>query len=162
MASTPFEQFLARADASSSNVNDGQNPTAELGRDRDLGDAFSDGMLQGAEGLGADVEYFKALFNTAIDNDTAAADNIRNARMREEFAASATKGMENFEQFLDEPTIEVFGTSRTQPYNSCRRWRSWGRRCFSWKKGNNRSGQESGQTHCHGFFEKNGKRHSYP
>jgi len=106
MASTPFEQFLARADASSSNVNDGQNLTAELGRDRDLGDAFSDGMLQGAEGLGADVEYFKALFNTAIDNDTAAADNIRNARMREEFAASATKGMENFEQFLDEPTIE--------------------------------------------------------
>lgn len=106
MAITPFEQFLARADASNQNVNDGQDLSLELGQERSLGQAFSDGARQGAEGIGADLEYFSALFNTVTGDDEAAADNIRNARRDEEAAANSTEGMDSFGQFLDEPTVE--------------------------------------------------------
>ena len=105
MALTSFESFLARAENQA--VITGDDFTVGIAKDRSLTDAFKDGALQGAEGMSADIEYFSALFNTLKGDDEAVADNIASARQYEQNAAGATKGMENFEQFLDEPTIEA-------------------------------------------------------
>lgn len=104
MALTPFESFLARAEDQA--VITGDDLTVETAKDRSLTEAFKDGALQGAEGISADVEYFSSLINTLKEDDEAVADNIASARQYEQNAAGATKGMESFEQFLDEPTIE--------------------------------------------------------
>lgn len=106
MANTPFENFLAQADTSPTFT--GENETVERGKDRDLVEAFQDGALQGAEGLGADLEYFSSLTNTLLGDKESAADNIARARQYEEQAANATAGMESFEEFLDEPTVMGF------------------------------------------------------
>jgi len=104
MALTPFESFLARAENQA--VITGDDLTVGTAKDRSLTEAFRDGALQGAEGISADVKYFAALFNTLKGDDEAVADNIASARQYEQNAAGATKGMDNFEQFLDEPTVE--------------------------------------------------------
>lgn len=62
------------------------------------------------EQLGVDWEYFKALGNTLLGDERAAARNIEEARVREEFAAVPLQSVESFERFFDEPTVEGFFT----------------------------------------------------
>ena len=62
------------------------------------------------EQLGVDWEYFKALGNTLLGDEEAAARNIQTARVREEFAAAPLQSVQSFERFLDEPTVEGFFT----------------------------------------------------
>jgi hypothetical protein len=75
-----------------------------------VGEVFSAGVKSGAEGLAADTEYFKALFNTATGDDEAAAANVRRARVTEQAAAAPLQNVQSFEEFLDEPTVDGFVT----------------------------------------------------
>ena len=105
MAETPFDKFIKKADSAPTFTG---RPTVERGSDPTLLQTYQSGIEQGAEGLGADLEYFKALTNTLIGDEEAAASNIRKATQYEEFAANAVEGIQNFEQFLDEPTVLGF------------------------------------------------------
>ena len=72
------------------------------------GEKFEAGMRAGGEGMLADVTYFQALGNTLIGDEKGAAERIREARMREEFAGNAMAGLETFGQFVDKPTFSGF------------------------------------------------------
>ena len=82
-------------------------PTGVIAPDS-IGEAFSAGRKSGTAALDADVEYFKALFNTATGNQEAAETNVRRARIKETQAAIPVSTMETFSEFVDEPTIEGF------------------------------------------------------
>jgi len=83
--------------------------TPETENKRTLSEAFSDGMLQGVEGMAADVEYFKALAKTLVGADEESiADNIAEARRLEESASLAVKDMDTFGEFLEQPTVTGF------------------------------------------------------
>lgn len=71
-------------------------------------EAFSAGLKSGGASLDADVEYFKALFNTATGDQEAAETNVRRARIKEAQAAIPVSTMETFSEFVNEPTIEGF------------------------------------------------------
>ena len=71
---------------------------------------FRAGAQSGAEGLATDIEYFKALFNTLTGDEQQAAADVKNARVREEFAAAPLANVESFEEFINEPTINGFFT----------------------------------------------------
>ena len=75
-----------------------------------FGEVFSAGVKSGAEGLAADTEYFKALYNTLTGDDEAAASNVRRARVTEQAAAAPLENVETFEEFLDQPTLTGFIT----------------------------------------------------
>lgn len=62
------------------------------------------------EQLGVDWEYFKAMGNTLLGDEKAAARNIDRARVREEFAAIPLQTVQSFGRFFDEPTVEGFFT----------------------------------------------------
>ena len=87
-----------------------------------LADTFAAGVRSTTKQLGADVEYFKALSNTIIGDDEAAARNIERARVKEEFAAAPVETIETFGRFLEEPTVSGFftqlakGTGQVLPY----------------------------------------------
>ncbi|SVD76905.1 uncharacterized protein METZ01_LOCUS429759, partial [marine metagenome] len=87
-----------------------------------LADTFSAGVRSTTKQFGADVEYFKALSNTIIGDDEAAARNIERARIKEEFAAAPVETIETFGRFLEEPTVGGFftqlakGTGQVLPY----------------------------------------------
>ena len=79
--------------------------TPETERKRTISETFSDGMLQGSEGLAADVEYFKALSKTLVGSDEdSIADNIAEARRLEENASLAVQDIDTFGEFLEAPT----------------------------------------------------------
>jgi len=101
-----FQQFLGNA------------PTPQFrGRAAStLGEEFSGAVESGIQGLAADLEYFKALGNTVIGDTKAAEINIREARLREEFAAAPLDGLETFEQFLDQPTFSGFISQATRGF----------------------------------------------
>lgn len=100
-----FQQFLGNA------------PTPQFrGRAATLGEEFSGAVEAGVQGLAADLEYFKALGNTLIGDTRAAETNIREARLREEFAAAPLEGLETFEQFLEQPTFGGFVSQATRGF----------------------------------------------
>jgi len=71
-------------------------------------EAFGAGLKSGGAALDADVEYFKALFNTATGDQEAAETNVRRARIKEAQAAIPVSTMETFSEFVNEPTVEGF------------------------------------------------------
>ena len=75
-----------------------------------LGEIFGRGVEVGAAGIGTDFEYFKGLLNVAVGDDEAAADNIANARQREESIAGAFGNLEDFSEFVENPTFGGFAT----------------------------------------------------
>jgi hypothetical protein len=78
-----------------------------------MGEVFSRAAQSGAQGLATDVEYFKAIFNTATGDEKAAARNIEQARYQEELAEPIMADIQSFEQFLAEPTFAGFITQAT-------------------------------------------------
>ena len=119
----PFAEFL-RAGNETSPQEDlqfqqflGNAPTPQFrGRAATLGEEFSGAVEAGVQGLAADLEYFKALGNTLVGDTRAAETNIREARLREEFAAAPLEGLETFEQFLDQPTFGGFISQATRGF----------------------------------------------
>lgn len=114
MASDALQSFLFKTPVSGSDggpsggeVIQGLPDTGPVTPDS-IGDAFAAGVKSGGESLGADVEYFKALFNTAIGDEEAAETNVRRARIQEAQAAIPVSTMETFGEFIEEPTIDGF------------------------------------------------------
>ena len=114
MASDALQSFLFRTPVSGANggpsgseVIQGLPDTGPVNPDS-IDDAFVAGVKSGGESLGADVEYFKALFNTATGDQEAAETNVRRARIKEAQAAIPVSTMETFSEFYDEPTIDGF------------------------------------------------------
>ena len=73
-----------------------------------LGEIFGAGVQSGAEGLAADLEYFKALGNTLVGDKEAAEQNVRRALVREELAAAPLADLETFSEFVENPTFGGF------------------------------------------------------
>ena len=79
-----------------------------------LGETFQRGMQAGALGLSSDLDYFKALGNSLVGDERAMARNLESARIGESFAAGSLSGLEQFSEFIDEPTFEGFATQVTK------------------------------------------------
>lgn len=87
-----------------------------------LGETFQKGMQAGAEGLGADLDYFAALGNSLIGDEEGVAKRLESARAREGIAADSIQSLEQFSEFIDEPTFGGFvsqvakGTGQLVPF----------------------------------------------
>ena len=89
------------------------NQTRELSEVRaeqpaPYGETFTRGVDAGFAGIATDFDYFKGIFNTLTGDDEAAAINIGAARRNEERIAESMSGLENFEEFISNPTLEGF------------------------------------------------------
>lgn len=104
--------FLQRAATGNLQPIDTERATAGITEARyapvGAGEIFKAGVASGGEGMINDFEYFKALGNTLLGNEQAAADNIKSARIKAEFAANPLYGMETFEEFTNAPTVGGF------------------------------------------------------
>ena len=87
-----------------------------------LADTFSRGMQAGAEGLGADLDYFAALGNSLIGDEEGVEKRLRQARANQSAASEVVKDLETFGEFIDEPTFGGFisqvakGTGQLVPF----------------------------------------------
>lgn len=110
MAFDPVKQFLQMGTPEETNAVDviSGNLDSPAPAVTGLGRSLARGAQAGAEGLSADVEYFKGLFNLATGDDEAAAANIQAAEQDQQAAAAATTGMQSFEDFLEEPSVDGF------------------------------------------------------
>ena len=75
-----------------------------------VGETFQRGFGAGVEAIRTDTDYFKGLFNTAIGDDEAAAENIATARQREERTSNQFGELETFGEFIDNPSFDGFVT----------------------------------------------------
>ena len=75
-----------------------------------LGDTFSRGLEAGALGLSADLSYFQALGSTLFGADELAKEKVQEARSLQMQAGGLMEGVPEFEEFVDNPTIEGFFT----------------------------------------------------
>ena len=73
-----------------------------------LGAAFERGTKAGVSGLESDMNYFGALFNTLTGDEDGADTRIRRARQAETYSANVMEGMQEFGDFLNEPTFSGF------------------------------------------------------
>ena len=73
-----------------------------------FGGTFMRGVGAGIEGIRTDTDYFSALVNTVTGDKEAAEVNIQNARAREARIAESLEGLETFEEFVDNPTLDGF------------------------------------------------------
>lgn len=71
-------------------------------------ETFQRGFDAGLQGIATDKEYFKGLFNTLTGDEEAAATNIRNARAREEQNSQQFGALQDFGEFIDNPTFGGF------------------------------------------------------
>ena len=110
MSFDPIKQFLQVDELEDTNALDvvTGNIDAPAPAVTGFGEAVARGASAGAEGLAGDVEYFKGLLNIAVGDEEAAAQNIRIAQQSEQAAARATTGIDSFEEFYNEPTVEGF------------------------------------------------------
>jgi hypothetical protein len=75
-----------------------------------LGEIFAAGMQTGVEGMAADMEYFSALINTVSGDEEGAKQALRRAEVQEEATAAPLRGVQTFEEFIDNPTLSGFAT----------------------------------------------------
>jgi len=68
-------------------------------------ETFKRGMASGADQISADMSYMGAAFNALTGDKKGVAASIENARIAEEFAAMPMEGIQNFGEFLDQPTV---------------------------------------------------------
>ena len=112
MAETaPFRNFFLGVESGPADYGPairGQSPDVEM--EMGVGELFSRSMESGAEGLGADLDYAGAIFNTFIGREDAAKQNIAAARNREEYTGELMQGIQSFGEFLEAPTFEGFVT----------------------------------------------------
>lgn len=71
---------------------------------------FSAGVTAGLQNMSADQEYFGAIIDTLTGNEAGAKSRIFNAQQFEADSARSLAGMQNFEEFLNEPTVDGFIT----------------------------------------------------
>lgn len=97
-----LEQFYA-SNLDGSSVDEDQ--PVELEADNSMGNAFSGGLIAGTEGMGASIDYFQALLGTAVGADEFAEKNIAEAEFANATGRAALAGVEEFGEFLEEPTV---------------------------------------------------------
>lgn len=73
--------------------------------DNSMGNAFDGGLVAGVEGMGASLDYFQALLGTAVGADEFAESQIASAEQHEATAGAALAGLQEFGEFLEEPTV---------------------------------------------------------
>ena len=71
---------------------------------------FKAGFKSASVNMKADLEYLNALGNTLIGDKEAALDNIQRAQLRETLAEVPLDGLQNFGEFIEEPTVGGFFT----------------------------------------------------
>ena len=87
-----------------------------------VGEIAETGYSVGLSNVATDFEYFKGMFNTLIGDEESAAKNIENARMSEARTADAFGDLQDFGEFLDDPSLGGFvdqvvkNTSQMTPY----------------------------------------------
>ena len=74
----------------------------------DLGEVFSAGIAAGNEQVVADLNYFAALGNAAIGDEEGRDSRLRTAKLFESISADAMSGIQEFGDFLEEPTFSGF------------------------------------------------------
>lgn len=122
MAADPLRQFLETDFSQEQPVYDKLDPNVAPRANKPFTEKIVAGAQAGSAGLSADLDYFKALGNTLIGDDEAAAENIRQARYDEARAANSLRGVQPFEEFLEAPTWDGFatqvakGTGQLLPY----------------------------------------------
>jgi len=95
---------------------------AKGNRSYSIGETFQKGMQSGAEGLAADLSYFQALGNSLVGDEEGVSRNVAIAQAKEGFAADAVAGLEQFDEFIEEPTFDGFinqvtkGTAQLAPF----------------------------------------------
>jgi len=73
-----------------------------------VGEIAGRGFGAGIEGIRTDTDYLKGLLNTVTGDDQAAQINIQTAKAREARIADSLSGLETFEEFTANPTLEGF------------------------------------------------------
>lgn len=81
------------------------NTPVETVQDDSMSNAFSGGLESGIEGMDASVDYFQALLGTAVGADEFAEDKILEAEQRSAIGGAALENVQDFSEFLDEPTV---------------------------------------------------------
>ena len=69
---------------------------------------FKRAMKSGAENLDADLSYFGAAIDALQGDEAGLKASVENARIQEEFAAIPMRGIQQFSEFVDEPTVGGF------------------------------------------------------
>lgn len=80
------------------------------GEPTSLSETFRRGVGAGSESMSANIDYFQALAGTLVGADQFAAENVRSARVSQERAADYMQGVQDFADFIDEPTVSGFFT----------------------------------------------------
>ena len=70
-----------------------------------LVETFKRGMASGADQISADMSYMGAAYSALTGDKKGVAASIENARIAEEFAAMPMEGIQNFGEFLEQPTV---------------------------------------------------------
>ena len=78
--------------------------------DPSLGDAFVGGYESGVYGISSDLNYLGAAFDKILGDDYSFERNIGQAKADSDEAAFATKDLQSFEKFLEEPTWGGFAS----------------------------------------------------
>ena len=74
----------------------------------DLGEVFSAGIAAGNEQVVADLNYLAALGNAVIGDEEGRDSRLRTAKLFESISADAMSGIQEFGDFLEEPTFSGF------------------------------------------------------
>ena len=108
----PLSSFLEKQYGSESkdNLFTSESATGTIAPTTGLTDTFSRGVQAGVTGLKADVSYFQALGATLFGADELAQNKVSEARARQDEAARSIEGVQDFAEFVDNPTIEGFFT----------------------------------------------------
>lgn len=83
-------------------------PTVEQGEVTDPIEIFKRGVSAGGYNLAANLNYFRAIGNTLIGDEKARDDALLDANFNEQVSANYLAPVENFEEFLEEPTFGGF------------------------------------------------------
>ena len=111
MASTIFDDFIQGGTGARTVL---EAEPQEAPTPATLGEIFGAGVQSGAEGMSADISYFKALTNTLTGDQEEAENAVREARIMEQLSAEPLDGLETFEEFVENPTFSGFVAQATK------------------------------------------------
>lgn len=122
MSEAFWDQFYV--DGRPDNIDDRERPDIDYtpASPQSLSEIAGTGYSVGLQNVDTDFEYFKGMFNTLIGDEESAAKNIENARMSEQRNVGAFGDMQDFGEFMNDPSLGGFvdqvvkNTSQMTPY----------------------------------------------
>ena len=108
MSETYWDQFYV--DGPVEDIDDRERPDIDYtpASPQSLSEIAETGYSVGLQNVATDFEYFKGMFNTLIGDEESAAKNIENARMSEARTADAFGDLQDFGEFLENPSLGGF------------------------------------------------------